>query len=30
MNWDNIITSEMVVELRKRKTINFILTAINA
>ena len=30
MNWDSIITSEIVEQLRKRKTIKFILTAINA
>jgi hypothetical protein len=30
MNWDKPITSEMVAELKKRKTMNFILTAINA
>ena len=29
MNWDKSITSEMVAELRGRKTLKFILTAIN-
>ena len=29
MNWDEPITSDMVVELKKRKTLNFILTSIN-
>jgi hypothetical protein len=29
MNWNQQITSDMVAQLRKRKTLNFILTAIN-
>jgi hypothetical protein len=28
MNWNQQITSDMVAQLRKRKTLNFILTAI--
>ena len=30
MNWNQQITSDMVTQLKKRKTLNFILTAINA
>jgi len=30
MNWNQQITSDMIAQLRKRKTLNFILTAINA
>jgi hypothetical protein len=29
MNWNQKITSETVAKLKKRKTLNFILTAIN-
>ena len=29
MNWNQQITSDMIAQLRKRKTLNFILTAIN-
>lgn len=28
MNWNQQITSDMIAQLRKRKTLNFILTAI--